>query len=229
MTPSHEPSRGVKPPRPRLLLGVLAGFIGALALAAAALAVGDGAPLTGGGGAGETKQPVASVPGDLESSFGVFRRPRGAHDVLPRSAAAFPATEPSPTGENTRYSRRAATLPAGGALYVVPGDGAVCVFLAAAPGGSGGCGPTGRAIRGEWTHASAGSAVGLGAGDQVIYGLSPDGVDNVRVDVDGNRRTVVVEDNVWWTVAPVGADVTVTVGQTTVRAVSVPKLALSGA
>jgi hypothetical protein len=169
-------------------------------------------------------QPAAVQPG-LARRFGVLRRERRASDAMPRSARVLandPDT-PNTTGSNGGLGRDSGAGPKGTRIFVVPGDGAVCVVAdAPEPGGSsdiatGGCADLSAAEAGTFVHGSYGGP--FSAADEVLaYGLVPDGVSAVAIENGaGEKRSVDVTGNVYAARIRDKSPVVVRFGSTTVE------------
>jgi len=131
----------------------------------------------------------------LDQEFALFRRPRTAVDVVPKSI--LPPSVARQIGLDLRTSRLARRYD-GNPVYVVRSDRLICTYSRSNEVGN--CWPTRTVAQGL---ASATSICGLGTkpGKIATYGLVPDGVTSVTVRRrDGSDTTVGVRDNMY--VAP---------------------------
>lgn len=172
-----------------------------------------------------TRPQPAAVQPELARRFGVLRRARRASDAMPRSARVLandPDT-PNTSGSNGEHARDSGAGPKGTRIFVVPGNGAVCVVAdAPEPGGdgdiaTGGCADLSDAEAGRFVHGTYGGPFS-GSNEVLAYGLVPDGVPSVVIENGvGNRRRVDVTGNVYAARIPDEAPVTVHFGDTTVE------------
>lgn len=123
----------------------------------------------------------------------VLRRARHDSDVLPAHASDRILRDPT-AGLNPALSRHAVTTTSGEQYYLVPGTGAVCLYDQAAGGG---CVSDADANAGRLLGADL-CAPNLRSGDVRVYGLVPDGVTSVHVNLaDGTHADAPVIDNVF--------------------------------
>jgi hypothetical protein len=188
------------------------------AIAIAAIATG-GAAIAQGGAAPEgppgAQTPAASPPGSeravdvvgetVAASVGALRRPRTADDALPPNVAKYVEWAPL-RGANGRLARKALSKE-GQDLYLLPGNGVVCLLVTGSGGGA--AGPSCRTpaqLRSEsggpgalGLHCPGGSATELPACEGTrLFGVAPDGVDRVTVPIEsGGSVSVPVVNNAY--------------------------------
>lgn len=173
------------------------------ACAAAALAIG-GTAVTGAGaqqpGSGQKSEaeaaratPVTSVRPEQAHAIGELRRGRTTDDAIPstwRQALADGDVANEHWGANPSLSRRTAP-----GVWIVPGDGHVCV-VNATPGDGAlgfGCASSGDVERGLLAPSDVDAN-----GNGVLTGVLPDGIEAVTlVDRDGSTRSVGVARNTY--------------------------------
>jgi hypothetical protein len=188
--------------------------LGAASAAATALGASGNPPP-----ASPTRAQVAEVPREAAAHLKVLRSERDASDTFPARAAQIVLDGPAnATGENIELTRRARSLPGGGAAYAVPGNGTVCVFLTTGTGeqtiARGSCVPTAKASTGEDYRVAAGPDLGLDADQVLAYGIAPDGVDAVDIKTADGHQTAPVVNNVWTAAVPADRPTHATVGTT---------------
>jgi hypothetical protein len=150
---------------------------------------------------------IAAPDRNDRDAFAVLSRPASAADILPTtysnslSAGSFVAR----FGANIGLARAASGLVAG-RVWVIPGDGAVCVVadngVATGAGADGGaaCAADSRAASGglEFTVADIGDD-----GAVTLTGVVPNGVASVRAQIgDGASEVLPVDDNVYRATLP---------------------------
>jgi hypothetical protein len=164
--------------------------------------------------------PVTQVQPAVAADFAILRRPQMPGDAIasaPASAVAVAAPSVGVSAQVGVTSSGVALMPAGvslrlarsvavptsslsaGRVWVLPGNGALCLRVVD-PGG-------GDAVACQTTdNAQAGMLVGSlqptlsGSGGAFVYGLAPDGVNQVTVTgANGSSQTVAVNDNVYAT------------------------------
>jgi hypothetical protein len=167
---------------------------------------------------------VESVQPRLKAELEVLRERRDAADTLPPAVEDVTLTDDSvtPSGENGDLSRRARTAPGNASIYVVPGNGAVCLFLGTGSGDDavarGGCGYAGTALAGGEYRVAGGADLGLPGGHALAYGLAPDGVESATVTLpSGTTTEAPVVNSVWVAQIPEGETTTITVGETVLK------------
>jgi hypothetical protein len=142
---------------------------------------------------------VLSIPEEHAAAFGILRREQSSTDLLPEDRLdRYEHGRIGSFGLNPRLARRAET-PLGN-VWVIPGDGWLCLSLAASldrsslDGGGMACARTQSAIaRGliTWT----GSPSGRG---QMVHGLVPDTTAEVDlIAADGSMTSPRISDNVY--------------------------------
>jgi hypothetical protein len=163
----------------------------ALCVSAGLATADDNTPSATAAGVAETSAAASPL-----ETFGVFRRPRAAGDVLPVRARAMLTISAQRAGADLDTAR--AVAPSGaGYVWAFAGDRNVCVAI---PDPVDGFGVTCRSIE----EALAGRLwVGLNglpgqkAGDVRVAVFAPDDVGSVdSVATDGTRRAIAVRDNV---------------------------------
>lgn len=137
------------------------------------------APETGKAPAGPPM--VSTVPTEVSSHYGIFRRARTSRDSFPESTSF---SGPTMAGENPNLSRLAATTPGGYRYYLAPGEKSLCVF---AENGSGGCGRQTGESSSDLTVTLC--APDLQANNLRLIAIFPDGVDRVLVVLRDNSTT----------------------------------------
>lgn len=171
------------------------------------------------------QQPIASVPQDVQSRFGVMRaQPSGMPDAIRRSVFDSSSAE-SRYGANPDLANR---VTAGGAtMWVVPGGSGMCLFVANPdpkrhPGalGSSACASQADADAGRILMAHL---AGPGAPITATYGVVPDGS---RVEVTtrrGESHAVPVTSNVYVSHEAQAAKVRVTDSSGTTQETPLPE------
>ena len=132
----------------------------------------------------ETAQAV--VP-ELAGSFGVLRRAATARDRLPTGLATMVTSAPSDLtksgqtklGANVALSRRVAGTPEGGAVYVVPGNGSLCIATIRPEGRGLSCATELDEVLREGINQT--QAAIRGVDGRRISGVVPDGIVGVRI------------------------------------------------
>lgn len=154
-----------------------------IALLTAAAVASGGVALATGAGDDETAPPpsgnsaVAQVEPDQAAAYAVLRRKQTAADRVPEEHRAFVESGMTDDfGASPGLSRRATTTASGNPVYVIPGRGHVCMYVIDELGGSGSCNRTSEAVKGYMVGSS--SSAGR-PGIVQIFGLVPDGVDEV--------------------------------------------------
>lgn len=139
------------------------------------------------------REPVAAIDPKQAEAIGQLRRSRTTDDALPTSWAeelTDGENGPGHWGANPSLSRRTAP-----GVWVVPGDGYVC--LANSTPDSGGMGFGCATMEDLGRGLLAPSDVDAN-GNGILTGVLPDGVDRVTlVDLDGSSRTAEVERNTY--------------------------------
>jgi hypothetical protein len=140
--------------------------------------------------------PIAAVAADQASAFGVLRREQAPLDAFGGSAAQTPG------GVNPQLARSVAVATSSlsdGRVWIVPGNGVICLRIIDPAGGEGWtCAATSAARQGGLVGTLVASPTG--PGPAFIEGLVPDGVTQVTVtDLDGDTETLPVSDNVYAT------------------------------
>jgi hypothetical protein len=164
---------------------------------------------------------ITAVPEEQAAAFALVRRSQIPTDLLPEDRwGRYQEGRVGQLGLNPALARRAET-PLGN-VWVIPGDGWICLSLAASPGPSsldgGGltCNRTVRAIAGRMiTWGSCGSAV-------IVQGLVPNDVPEVTLTTaTGSVQTVSVSDNTYGVILR-SALAAVHIGSETVLRLGVP-------
>jgi len=180
-------------------------FIGLLLVAVLVLGAGTAVAVTAmsGGDANSATgtevtppQTVATLPSDVSAevrdSFAVFRRPASSADRLDADLAR----RMRPIGANPDLARILVDAPdPRHRYYAVPGRADMLCFVDGT--GSGSCLPASiAAVRG--TLGSDECAFDLSEDEVLVYGLAPDGIDEVRLTArNGDVTRVTVADNMW--------------------------------
>lgn len=135
--------------------------------------------------------PVASADAAQRRAFGILRRTRSSGDALTGEGARVVAMgAQSAVAANPSLSQDALTTPSGTTLWVVPGDGAVCLVSSA---GSDMCNTTEQAQAG---YVAGVEPVGLSG--YRVQGMVPDGVTGTTLELaDGSTRRTDVTANVY--------------------------------
>lgn len=156
----------------------------------------------------EKPPPVAAVPaaaatGDPSRYFSVLRRDRGASDLMPAAARAQLAGPLESQGTDLDTARAVRTSPAAPAAWVVGGPGDICLATPTPEGFGINCATTAQAVDGGLSGQLVKSD--RPGSEQIVVGLLPDGVDEVRVvPAEGRARTERVRENVLIVSARVG-------------------------
>jgi hypothetical protein len=143
--------------------------------------------------AARNASPASAVQFEQAQRFGELRRPRAGDDAMPREwEQALSDDRRSGTlwGANPGLSRRVAP-----GVWLIPGNGFVCVAqVSAADGSLGfGCATPAQAEQGLLQPAELDNN-----GNGIVTGVLPDGVASVTlIDRDGSRRGVRLERNVY--------------------------------
>jgi hypothetical protein len=143
--------------------------------------------------------PISAVATDQASSFGVLRQAQGPLDGFGGSAVQRAG------GVNPGLARSvpvATSDLSAGRVWVVPGNGVICLRIIDPAGGEGWtCVSTSDAQEGELVGTLVASP--SGPGPAFIEGLVPDGVGQVTVtDLGGDVETLPVNENVYATTLP---------------------------
>lgn len=164
------------------------------AIATAAIATGDDSNPPSDG-----PSQVTAIEPRASEAMAVLARSRAAGDAIP-AAVATKIDERSDFGMNPDLSRLAIGN-ATNSLYVIPANGHVCAAFTLGDGANLACPTTEDVAAGV---AGAGT-VTIQTGDIGIYGLAPDGVDAVSVQVGTSESIhVAVQNNAYYTVVPAG-------------------------
>ena len=169
----------------------------------AALAVTGGVSLAAGpdpepaeSGPAGGQQPVSAVDPAQAAHYAVLRRPVVAQDRLRDQAVGFvKAMMTADNGAAPGLARRAQVTASTAAVYVIPGNGFICMYTTrvGTDEGNAGCNSTEEALRGrlvsiEWPV----------PGVTRIVGLATDGVTEVRLrDRAGGVERVTPVDNTY--------------------------------
>jgi hypothetical protein len=171
----------------------VAACLGAGGVVAGAGADGNDAPAPTPEYAAAGAAPVSAVEPDQAREIGELRRGRTADDALPsrwKDDLTDPSGEGGHWGANPSLARRTAP-----GVWIVPGDGYVCVANTTPGEGSlgFGCATPEDVDRGLLAPSDV-DANGKG----VLTGVVPDGVGNVTlVDRDGSTRQAAVDNNTY--------------------------------
>lgn len=185
---AEHPRRRRAMPRSRITAAVaacVAMLIAGAAVAATTLAPSSTPP--------EPGAPRAIAPdASIMAAFGILRRAPTAGDAIPRrSLISFSGA----SGANPALARRASGF-TGSQGWVVPGRKQVCIVaesLSAHLGG-GACTSDGDAIAGELLI----EAMSAGAdGKELVAGLVPDGISEVRIEASDGDSTAPVHENMY--------------------------------
>lgn len=142
---------------------------------------------------------VTAVEPDAAEALTVLAESRTAADAMPEEVASDIGAR-ADFGMNPDLSRRAIANTVN-SVFVLPAQGHVCAVLTRGDSANAICPPTDELKDGK---GSAGTAV-LQTGDIAIFGVVPDGVDSVTVQLgEAGSRTVPVEDNAYYTVVEAG-------------------------
>ena len=166
---------------------------------------------------------ISAISEEQAEAFGILRRPQVKTDLLPEDRWwRYRMGRIGQLGLNLALARRART-PLGN-VWIIPGDGWICLSLASSPdsssldGGGMTANKTENAIAGrmiKWT----GSRSGPG---QMVWGLAPDTITAVELlAADGSTTTADVSDNTYG--AELGAALaTVRIASETILELGVP-------
>jgi hypothetical protein len=142
---------------------------------------------------------VTSVQPDAATAMAVLDEPRGSGDQLGEGIAGRINTHPL-FGVNPDLSRLAIGS-ASNSLYVVPGDHYVCGVLTVGEGANFNCSQTSAIGDGQ----SGPATVILETGDIAVYGIVPDGEEEVAVATGtSDTASVYVTANAYFTVLDAG-------------------------
>lgn len=195
--------RAVRYPFMLIIVGVVAllggGAVGALAMGGANGPRARASRSSGLSALSRVRPMVTAIPENQATAFGILRRPQAKTDLLPRDQwRSFRVGIIGRYGLNPSLMRRARTNV--GNVWVIPGNGMICLALAASPSANsvevGGweCNTTSSATAGRtvtWTSSRA-------SGQTIVQGLVPDGVNKVTLTTkNGTSKTVAVADNVY--------------------------------
>ena len=191
MRPARDFRRTAVARRARLAAAALLGGVltAAASAAVAASSADTSAPLL------DPQAPVSAAQSDQTSSFGVLRGAQAPVDAFAGSA--------QPAGGANPQLARSVAVPTSalstGRVWVVPGNGVLCLRVIDPAGGEGWTCSTTAAAR-------AGGLVGTiahsldGGGPVFAFGLVPDGVGKVTIDGPGGAATTLsVSNNVYAT------------------------------
>jgi hypothetical protein len=151
----------------------------------------------------QSNSMISAIPADQASAFAILRRPQEASDVLPEAQwERYETGLGGRLGLNPQLMRAASTQV--GNVWVIPGNGYVCLSLAASSspasldGGGMGCNASSRAADG---HLVSWTFFGKSRNQSIVQGLVPDGVISVTLTAtNGASVTTPVSDNVYGTV-----------------------------
>jgi hypothetical protein len=155
-----------------LPLAAIAAFLSIVAVGAIASGYGDDPP-------GSDVEQIAAIESEASEAMAVLATARDGGDALPAELAEG-LDERARFGMNPDLSRRSIANMTN-SLYAVPASGHVCAVLTLGDGANGICPSTAEIAAGEAPPAT----VVLDTGDIGIYGLVPDGVESVSVEIDG--------------------------------------------
>jgi hypothetical protein len=166
---------------------------------------------------------ISAVPEEQAAAFALLRRPQVPTDVLPEDRwERYQTGLIGRRGLNPALSRRTET--ALGNVWVIPGEGWICLSLAASPDASSLDG--GGMVCNSTAHAVAGRLVTWGSsrsGRTLVHGLLPDSIAEVTLTAaGGSMLTVHAVDNAYAAVLS-GALVSVRIGGETVLEVGAPE------
>jgi len=148
---------------------------------------------------GDGHPQVESIEASATATMAVLRSPRTSGDGLPAHLSGR-MDEHSPFGMNPDLSRLSIGNVAN-SVYVVPAHGHVCVVLTMDGGADLSCPSTDDIVDGR----VAPTTVILGTGGIAIYGLVPDGVEEVAVRTgEADSLDVATQGNAYYTVVPPG-------------------------
>jgi hypothetical protein len=146
---------------------------------------------------GEGVPQITQIPPAAVDAMAILGTARTSTDALP-TAIAEPMDAHAQFGINPALSREAMSGYEN-TVYVLPGDGYVCGALTVADGANMSCQETANVAEGL----ASPTTVTLPDGDIAIYGIVPDGVENVALDTGENDSVVhEVDDNAYLAVAP---------------------------
>jgi hypothetical protein len=134
-------------------------------------------------------QPIAAPDVQQQATLGILRRAVTRSDDAPQTVRDMVTKGSGPElGANAALARRAITTGLGEQLYVVPGQGWVCLMSSA---GRSGCTPT--------TQITEGYAVQLQPipSGYRLAGLVPDGASRVDIRGDADSATTAPSGNAW--------------------------------
>jgi hypothetical protein len=135
---------------------------------------------------------VTAPPAETARAFGVFNRPAGARDVPLVGPSGVPLRGRSSRwfGANFRVGRRAQLASRYG-VFLIPGRGYVCASLVVGVEAATSCVSLDNAVGGRLL-----ASVATEAGDTVVFGAVPDGVDEVSLrTAAGSVLPAAVHDN----------------------------------
>jgi hypothetical protein len=166
---------------------------------------------------------IAAIPEEQADAFRILRRPQLQTDLLPEDRwEHYGIGRFGQLGLNPALARRAQT-PLGN-VWVIPGEGYICLSLASSPDSSSldGGGMTANTTQAALTgRVTAWSASRSGAG-QMVQGLVPDAITEVELlAADGSTTIAQVSDNAYG--ADLGAALAaVLIGGETILSLGVP-------
>jgi hypothetical protein len=136
---------------------------------------------------------VGRVDDQQLNAFGVLRRTRTSADVL--DPARVPGLLDGAKGIATGQSRLGCSDSAGDEVFLLPGDGILCVVDSIPGDGvSAACADTSEGVQGH-----AGTENRLNDGSQAVSGVVPDGVEAVTaVLAGGGSKSLPVEGNTYF-------------------------------
>jgi hypothetical protein len=135
--------------------------------------------------------PVQSADDNQRRSFGILRRTRTSKDELTGEGARIVATGAQPAvAANPDLSQNALTTPSGATVWVVPGNGSLCLVSSA---GTDMCNTT---EAGQAGYVAGVEPVGLSG--YRVQGMAPDGVTSTTLELaDGTTQRTDVQANVY--------------------------------
>lgn len=150
-----------------------------------------------------SERPVSAVGETVAASVGALRGPRTADDAMPADVAAYVDWAPI-GGANGRLSRKSFSK-GGETVYLLPGNGVVCLVLTGPNGGA--SGPSCRTPAQLSSESGGPGALGLdcsgGTSTELpacdgtrLFGIAPDGAEKVTVPLEsgGSASSAVVNN-----------------------------------
>jgi hypothetical protein len=146
-----------------------------------------------------SRPQAPAISNKQAAAFAVMRGPARAKDLAPAAASRFVAAGLAKRyGVNSALARHGASAGAAGDVYLISGNGVLCLITVLTPGTGGGCVEDDAAAVGHLVGTDSWQTA-VGAPEHVVVsGAVPDGIDTVTIKTaDGATTDVAVQDNAY--------------------------------